>query len=190
MKIKMYQDLSKYKFHLDRGRTKFFIVWYNLCYAILIRPTPKFFYGWRRWMYRLFGAKIGHKVRIAPSVRILYPWKITIGDYSWIGDGSNLYSVDNITIGNHVVISFHVFLSTAAHDISDVHFSTISNPIIIRDEVWLASNVVVNQGITIGKGSVVGDCSLVTKSLPEGIVAMGIPAKVIKQRTTKSNQKY
>ena len=57
--------------------------------------SPQFFYGWRRFLLRSFGAKIGKKVLIRPSAKFTYPWKIAIGDYTWIGEDCILYSLGN-----------------------------------------------------------------------------------------------
>lgn len=181
----MYQDLSKYKFTLDRGRSNFVILLYRFVCTLFIRYTPSFMWAWRNVMYRAFGAKIGKGVRIAPDVKILYPWKVTIGNHVWIGSGTNLYSVDSIFIGNNVSISFNVFLATANHDIYDITFPTTSAPIYIEDECWISTNVLILQGVRVRRGTVVSACSLVTKEVPEGMVVSGIPAMPKKAR--KSN---
>ncbi len=56
-------------------------------------------------LLRLFGAKIGKNVVIRPSVKITYPWKLTVGDYAWVGDDAVLYTLGEINIGAHAVIS-------------------------------------------------------------------------------------
>lgn len=178
----MYQDLSKYKFTLDRGRSNVVILLYRFVCTLFIRHTPSFMWGWRNVMYRIFGAKIGKGVRIAPDVKILYPWKVAIGNYVWIGSGTNLYSVDSIIIGNNVSISFNVFIATANHDIYDITFPTTSAPIYIEDECWISTNVLILQGVRVRRGTVVSACSLVTKEIPEGMVVSGIPAVPKKAR--------
>ena len=178
----MYQNLSKYRYNLDRGRSKSFILLYELLDTLLIKWTPKPFNGWRNMLYRVFGAKIGKNVRIDPHAKLLYPWNIEIGNNVWIGYGCDLYSVNKIILGNDVALAHNIFLATAAHDITKEEFPTISAPIIIEDEVWISSGVFIQQGVTIHKGAVIAACSLVTKDIPEGMVAMGHPAKPIKNR--------
>lgn len=178
----MYQNLKLYRYNLKRERSLFFIQWYNFCDSLLIKPSPKIFHLWRNFIYRLFGAKIGTSVRIASSTRILYPWNVEIGDYCWIGNHCDLYSVAKIKIGNNVALAHNVFLATASHDLQSETFETLVAPIIIEDEAWLSSNVFVNKGVTIHKGVAVGSCTLVTKDLPEGYICLGIPAKPIKKR--------
>ena len=62
-------------------------------------PLSQVLYGWRRWLLRLFGARIGRGVMLRPSVEITYPWKVSIGDWSWVGDNVTLYSLGEIEIG-------------------------------------------------------------------------------------------
>ncbi|KOY50657.1 hypothetical protein [Polaribacter dokdonensis] len=112
----------------------------------------------------------------------MYPWNISIGNFCWIGDNVELYSVDKISIGNNVAFAHNIFVATAAHDVSLQNFPTIKKPIFIRDEVWISSNVFINMGITIGKGAVIGSASVVTKDLEGGYIYVGNPAKAIKQR--------
>ncbi len=150
--------------------------------AIFFRPSPQIFYGWRRFLLRVFGAKIGKNVIIRPSVTITYPWKVSIGNYSWIGDNVELYSLGNIKIGTNVVISQKSYLCAASHDYMKEDFPIYSQMITIEDECWLATDVYVAPGITIGKGTVIGARSSVFKDLPAGKLCVGSPAYPIKDR--------
>lgn len=165
-----------------RGRSGIVVQiwWFVECF--LFKPSPQFMYGWRRYLLRLFGAKIGKNVIIRPSVSITYPWKVSIGDYSWIGDDVVLYSLGKIEIGSNAVISQKSYLCAASHDYDKEDFPIWSKKITIEDECWLATDVYVAPGITIGKGTVVGARSSVFKCLPAGKVCFGSPAKVIKDR--------
>lgn len=133
-------------------------------------------------MLRLFGAKIGKSVIIRPTVRITYPWKVFIGDFSWIGDDVVLYSLGEIEIGKNVVISQKSYLCTGSHDYLQPDFPIFAKKITIKDECWLATDVYVAPGITIHKGTVVGSRSSVYKDLPENKICIGNPAKVIRER--------
>ncbi|TDH20823.1 colanic acid biosynthesis acetyltransferase WcaF [Segetibacter sp. 3557_3] len=134
-------------------------------------------------------AKIGTNVIIRASVHTHFPWKVTIGDYSWIGDGVVLYSLADINIGNNVVISQKSYLCAGSHDYRYVEFPTTNSPITIEDECWLATDVFVAPGITVGKGTVVGARSSVFKSLPAGKICAGSPAVCFRDRETLSSFK-
>src|SRR6056300_494828 len=105
------QELDKFKLPKNfRGRNPFIVQLWWLVQSLLFRTSPQFLYGYRRFLLRLFRAKIGKKVILRPTVKITYPWKISIGDYSWIGDDVDLYSLGEIEIGENVVISQKSYL--------------------------------------------------------------------------------
>jgi putative colanic acid biosynthesis acetyltransferase WcaF len=181
--MKSYQNLFLYKTPKDfRGKSKITVQFWWIVYALFFRPSPQVFYGWRRFLLRCFGAKIGKKVIIRPSAQITYPWKVSIGDFSWIGDNVVLYSLGEIEIGKNTVVSQKSYLCTGFHDYNEIDFPIISEKIVIEDQCWLATDVYVAPGVTIGKGTVVGARSSVFKDLPPGKVCVGSPAKILKDR--------
>tara|TARA_B110000208_G_scaffold188840_1_gene249245 strand:- start:128 stop:673 length:546 start_codon:yes stop_codon:yes gene_type:complete len=177
------QQLNKFKLPKNfRGKNAFIVQLWWLVQGTLFRMSPQFLYGFRRFLLRLFGAKIGKKVIIRPSAQITYPWKVTIGDYSWIGDNVVLYSLGEIEIGKNVVISQKSYICTGSHDYLQIDFPIFAKKIIIKDECWLATDVFVAPGITIDKGTVVGSRSSVYKDLPGNKICIGNPAQIIKNR--------
>lgn len=136
-------------------------------------------------LLRLFGAKIGKNVVIRPSVKITYPWKLTVGDYARVGDDAVLYTLGEINIGAHAVISQKGYLCTGSHDYTSAHFDINAAPIVIGEKCWLATDVFVAPGVTIGHGTVVGARSSVFKSLPANAICRGNPAVVTRQRVQK-----
>jgi putative colanic acid biosynthesis acetyltransferase WcaF len=131
---------------------------------------------------RCFGASVGHGVIIKPGAKITFPWRISIGDNSWIGEGVWLLNLDRIEIENNVCISQNAFLCTGSHDWSIERFTLITRPIVIRAGVWIAANVSIGPGVTIGRNTVVTMGSVVSHSLPEGMVCSGNPCKPVKPR--------
>ena len=182
----MIQDLNKFTLPKNfRGRSGLIVqLWWAIDF-FLFKPSPQIMYGWRRLLLRLFGAKIGKKVIIRPNVTITYPWKVSIGDYSWIGDNVELYSLGEIEIGSNVVISQKSYLCGASHDYKQEDFSIWSGKVVIEDECWLATDVYVAPNVTIGKGTVIGARSSVFNDLPNGKVCVGSPAKAIKERISE-----
>src|SRR4051794_10127076 len=117
------QDLSK--FHVSseqRGRSRIVIQLWEIVQSTLFACSPTVLYGWRRFLLRLFGAEIGRHVIIRPSVKIKYPWKLKIGDHSWVGDNASLYSLGPISIGSNAVVSQQSYLCTGTHDHTDPSF--------------------------------------------------------------------
>jgi len=177
------QDLKSFKLPKNfRGRNAFIVQLWWLVQSILFRTSPQFLYGWRNFLLRLFGAKIGKKVIIRPSVKITYPWKLSIGNYSWIGDDVDLYTLGEIDIGNHVVISQRSYLCTGSHNHSQTDFPIYQKPIKIHDQVWIATDVFVAPGVTINVGSVIGVRSSVFQNIPSNKICIGTPAKIIRDR--------
>ncbi|MFP1133206.1 putative colanic acid biosynthesis acetyltransferase [Asticcacaulis sp. W401b] len=178
-----YQDLSKFRVPPGfRGRSGWFVQLWWLARALLFSTSPQVLYGWRVWLLRCFGARIGKGVIIRPSVRITYPWFLTIGDHAWVGDGAEIYNLAPIEIGEHAVISQGCYLCTGTHDFECNDFAIQAHPIRIGAQSWLASQVFVMPGIQIGAGAVVGVRSMVTRDLPPGTVCWGSPARVIRVR--------
>jgi putative colanic acid biosynthesis acetyltransferase WcaF len=115
---------------------------------------------------RLFGAQIGQGVLIRHRVSVQWPWKLSIGDHSWIGTGTELYNLDNIVIGSDVCISQHTFLCTGSHDRTSESFEFDNGPITVEDGVWVCARSTVLRGVTIGANSVIGATSLVAFDIP------------------------
>jgi len=178
------QDLSLFRLPSNfRGRSAVIVQMWWLMQSTLFACSPQFMFGWRRWLLRLFGAKIGRGVLLRPSVKITYPWKVSIGDYVWIGDDVVLYSLGEIEIGDNAVISQRSYLCAAGHDYKQPDFPIFDKKITIGSQAWLATDVFIAPGISIGRGAVVGARSSVFADMPEGMICYGSPAKAVKPRT-------
>lgn len=157
-------------------------IW-NIVWLFLFRPTPRgFFYGWRTFLLRCFGAKLGKRCHVLPSCRIWQPWKLTMGDDSCLSERVDCYSVAQITLGGNVIVSQDVFLCGASHDIASRTMDLTFAPITIGNNAWVAARAFIAPGVTVGEGAVVGACSVVTHDVPPWTVVAGNPAAVIKQR--------
>ena len=178
-----YQDLGLYKTPKGfRGKNAVVVQLWWFTQSTLFKLSPQVFYKWRNFVLRLFGAKIGKNVIIRPSVTITYPWKVSIGDNSWIGDDVVLYSLGDIEIGSNTVISQKSYICTGSHDYNAVDFPIYAKKITIGNECWLATDVFVSPGISISKGVVVGARSSVIHDLEAHSVYVGSPARFIKKR--------
>lgn len=179
------QDLSEAKVPPGfRGRPAWFVQLWWIVQALLFHPSPQVFFGWRRFLLRAFGARIGKGVLIRPSATVTYPWKLTIGDWSWVGDYATLYTLGEITIGESAVVSQHAYLCAASHDYTRPTFELYATPIRVESEAWVAAHAFVGPGVTVGHGAVVGACSVVLNDIPAMMVCAGNPAKVIRPRPT------
>jgi putative colanic acid biosynthesis acetyltransferase WcaF len=177
------QDLSAFRMPQGfRGASAIKVQLWWLVQASLFRWSPQVMYGWRRALLRAFGARIGSAVIIRPTATITYPWKVSIGDFSWIGDDVVLYSLGYLSIGSHSVISQRSYLCGGDHDYREPDFPIRARDIQIGDQVWIGTDVFVGPGTVVGEGAVVGARSTVVQSIPPMMVCVGSPARPIKPR--------
>ena len=154
--------------------------------SLLIRFSPRPFFGWRRFVLRCFGARIGAHVHIYPSTRIYFPWNLSVGDWSAIGEDVLIYNLGSVTLGQSVTVSHRAHLCAGTHDYTRADLPLQKLPIVIQDQAWICTDVFVGPNVTIGAGAVVGARSVVMRDVePWGVVA-GNPARFIKQRVLKA----
>jgi putative colanic acid biosynthesis acetyltransferase WcaF len=178
-----YQDLSRFRMPPGfRGRSAAVVQVWWIVQDTLFRMSPQVCYGWRNFLLRLFGAKIGMKVQIRSTTRVTYPWKLTIGDYVWVGDDCVFYTLGEVVVGSHVAIAHDVYFCTGLHEYNRIDFPIGQKPIHIEDEVWLPNDIFIGPGVTIRKGAIVGARSTVLSDLPSGMICYGNPAKPVKPR--------
>lgn len=179
------QDLQRFRQPPGfRGRHAAIVQLWWIVEATLFRWSPQVAYGWRRWLLRLFGARIGLNALIRPSARFTYPWKVSIGDYCWVGEDVVFYSLGEIQIGDNSVISQRSYLCAGSHDTQRVTFDIFSKPIRIGSGCWLAADVYVAPGISIADGAVVGARSSVFSDLPADMICYGTPARPVRPRAS------
>ena len=140
----------------------------------------------RKFLLKLFGAKIGKGVNIKPGIRVKFPWRLEIGDYTWIGESVWIDNLAPISIGNHCCISQGVYLCTGSHDLSKEKFDFIAEPIIIHDSAWLGAISVIAPGVVVGNSAVLTMGSVAMKDLKEGWIYQGNPACIIAKRVTEN----
>lgn len=125
---------------------------------------------------------MGKDVRIRPTARITYPWKVSFGDHCWVGDDAEIYSLGTISIGNHAIVSQRSYICSATHDYKDIALPYIVENVCIGDEAWVATDSFIAPGVVVGRGAIVGARSTVLTSVPEGVIVAGTPARIIGTR--------
>lgn len=174
-------DLSKYdQSWFDRGKPSYIIALWWIVQDTLFRCSLHNMYGFRNFILRCFGAKIGKNVKIRRKCEITYPWKLEVGDNTWIDDEVLLYNLENITIGSNCSITRRSFLCTGNHNTKDAHFGLIVKPITIEDDVWIQADCFIAQNIVVKSGSVIGARSSVFNKLEDSGLYYGSPAKKVK----------
>ncbi|OMB92991.1 acetyltransferase [Mycobacterium sp. NS-7484] len=115
---------------------------------------------------RIFGATIGRGTLIRHDVKIHWPWKLEVGDSSWIGEDAWILNLEKVTIGSNSCVSQGVLLCTGSHDRVSATFEFDNGPITIGDRVWVAARSTVLRGVHIGDGATIGATALVTHDVP------------------------
>ena len=155
---------------------------WNLTSLLLFRYSPKVLYGWRSFLLRCFGAKVGKGVHVYPGAKIWAPWNLELKEQCGIANGVVVYSQGKITIGQKSVISQGVNLCAGTHDYTKPGFPLLTMPIYIGDLVWIAAEAFVHPGVKIADGCVIGARSVVTDNMPAWMVCTGHPCKPVKER--------
>ena len=175
-------DLSKYHNALGRKHQCVRMLW-TVVWGLLARPLPRSIgSGWKRWLLRLFGAKVDGTAVVYSSARVYYPAHLTMGKYSCLASDVDCYNVAHITIGDNTTVSQGAYLCTASHDITNPLNPLVTAPIVIEDQAWVAADAFVGMGVRIGQGAVVGARAAVFKDVKPWTVVGGNHAKYIKMR--------
>lgn len=167
---------------LDRGCPKWLeAIWYLLKCLFFLSPLP-----WpsrfKCAVLRLFGARVGKGVALKPRVNVHFPWKLTVGDFAWIGEEVFILNFERVSIGAHCCISQRAFLCSGNHDFRQPHMPYRNEPITIEDGAWVGAQVFVAPGVTIGQDAVATAGSIVVNDLPGGMICSGNPCRPLKQR--------
>jgi putative colanic acid biosynthesis acetyltransferase WcaF len=142
----------------------------------------------RSFMLRLFGAKVAKGVVLKPGVCVKYPWHLSIGKDSWIGEGTWIDNLVLVRIGANVCISQQAYLCTGSHDWSDPTFGLLVQPIVLEDGSWVGARAMICPGVTINRCGVAAAGSVVTKNIPALEIHAGNPAQFHKKRIIRSGK--
>ncbi|TXB63715.1 colanic acid biosynthesis acetyltransferase WcaF [Vicingus serpentipes] len=164
------------------GKSKLtLLTWY--CFnAIFLNSYLIPFSAFKIFILKLFGAQIGKGVVIKPKVNIKYPWKLIIGNYSWIGEEVWIDNLDMVSIGKNCCLSQGSFLLCGNHNYKKSTFDLMVGPIKLKDGSWIGAKATVCPGITLEENSILTVGSIATKNLEPNGIYSGNPAIKIKNR--------
>ena len=148
----------------------------------LIRLSPRPMFAWRRFVLRLFGAKVGKHVNFYSSTKFYMPWNVEIGDWTAFGEDAFIYSLGKVRIGKQATISYRAHICAGSHDFSDPQLALLKPPVAIEDQAWIGTDAFIGPGTTVGCGAIVGARAVVTKNVAPGHIVVGNPAKTVKIR--------
>lgn len=131
---------------------------------------------------KLFGASLGKGIIIKPRVNIKYPWLLSIGDYSWIGENVWIDNLVPVIIGPNCCISQGAMLLTGNHDYKKSSFDLITGGIHLEEGVWVGAQATVCPGVTMKSHSILSVGSVLTKDSDDYTIYQGNPAKPVRKR--------
>ena len=153
-----------------------------VCELIFVTNPWQISSGLRIRVLRAFGAEIGDRVVFRPRTRVKFPWKLHLGDRSWIGEGVWFHNQDHVYIGHDVVLSQETFLTTGSH----AHrrdMALITRPITVEPGAWVTSRCVVLGGARIGRSCLITPLSVVdARAVPDGEIWGGNPLAFVSER--------
>lgn len=151
-------------------------------WVLFYRPSPTPLHGWRRFLLRRFGARVGVGAHPYPGARVWAPWNLVLGPDSCLGPDCDIYNVALVELGAHAIVSQKAYLCTADHDIRDPGFALTAAPIVLRARAWVAASAFVGPGVTLGEGAVAGACAVVMRDVAPGRIVTGNPARPVANR--------
>jgi putative colanic acid biosynthesis acetyltransferase WcaF len=155
---------------------------WEFCWFLFCAWTPKPLNPWRLFWLRVFDAKIHGTPFVHQRARIAVPWKLTLHDRACLGDRANAYSLGEIEIGARATVAQEAYLSAASHDFDDPNMPLVAAKITIGEDAFIGARAFVLPGVTVGPRAIIGACSIVTRDVPENVLAAGNPCHVIRPR--------
>ena len=141
---------------------------------------------------KIFG-KMGKEIVVNTPFWCDYGYNTSVGDYFFANHNCQILDGGKVTFGDHVFIAPNCTFTTAEHAL-DVEQRNegleVSLPITVGNNVWIGAGVTVLGGVTIGDNTVIGAGSVVTKDIPSGVVAVGVPCRVLRKITEADKSKY
>lgn len=137
----------------------------------------------RTWYWRSVLRSFGEHSRVLGRIVVYSPENVIVGRHSSLNEGVLLNARAPISIGDHVHISPYCIINAGGLDYSKTGVSRthVSEPIEIKDGVWIGSGAVINPGVTIGENAVIAAGAIVTRSIAANMVAAGVPARELKR---------
>lgn len=173
----------------DRGRSILVFVLWLFAQEIIVRNPFQLSSRIRAWTLRLFGARIGKRVVLRPRIRIRHPWKLSIGDDCWIGEGVWIDNHGNVKIGHDCVLSQEAYLTTGSHEIRSNMDLKIAD-IVVEPGAWLTSRSILLQGSVFSRNAILLPGSVFKGIAREGWLHQGNPAAPVAERRLPESTEF
>jgi putative colanic acid biosynthesis acetyltransferase WcaF len=141
---------------LPGNRSRFVrVIWFLISIVLFQSRIPLLQSGWKAFVLRSFGAKVGNGLIIKPNVQIKYPWFLQLGDHVWLGERVWIDNPALVQIGSGTCVSQGAYIVTGNHDYHDHAFRYFGSPIFIGERVWVCAGAIVTPGSNVPPGSIV-----------------------------------
>jgi putative colanic acid biosynthesis acetyltransferase WcaF len=165
----------------DRGRSRIVEALWLFCSGLFVSSgLPGSLL--RVVILRAFGAHISTGVVIKPHVRVKFPWRLSIGAHSWIGEDVWIDNLAQVSIGAQCCISQAAYLCTGSHNWSRKTFDLVTKPIVIEDGAWICAKATVGPGVRVGEGAVLALGSVATRDLDPWICHSSLHNATVKRQ--------
>jgi putative colanic acid biosynthesis acetyltransferase WcaF len=171
-------DARRYSSPWSRRERAARLLW-EFCWKLFCCWTPKPCNRWRLFWLKKFGAKISGQPFVHQRARIEIPWNLTMRDRACLGDRANAYSLGEIEIHEQATVAQEAYLCTGTHDFSHPEQPLQVGKIVVGENAFIGARAFILPGVIVGKNSVVGACSVVTRNVPADTRVAGNPARVL-----------
>ena len=163
------------------------LLW-EFIWPLLCLWTPKPCNPWRLLILRFFGASIHGKPFVHQRARIEHPWNLTLQHKACLGDRAHVYCLGFVEIDVGACVAQEAYLCTGTHDFGDPNRPLQTSPIYIGPNAFIGARAFLLPGVSVEAESIVGACSVVTRSVPSSTTVVGNPARIRKTDTSTFNQ--
>lgn len=137
-------------------------------------------YGQLLHLRTLLGA-CGEQVRLREGIKIIHPEKVRLGDFVDIGENCLIMGTGGVTIENYSILANNTLVVTTSHEIGGLYYGqSYTASVVLKENVWTGSGAIILPGVSIGENSIIGAGAVVTKDIPPNKVALGIPARPVR----------
>lgn len=157
-------------------RSKLVVYFWAICELVFITNPWQVSSRLRVDVLKLFGAQIGKDVVFRPRTRVKFPWKLHIGDRSWIGEGVWFHNQDHVYVGHDAVISQETFITTGSHALRR-DMALITRRVDIADGAWVTARCIVLGGASVGRSAIVAPGTVVRGVIEPNSIFEGDPAR-------------
>jgi putative colanic acid biosynthesis acetyltransferase WcaF len=179
--MKIHKQISRHHSPWSINTKNKMLLW-EYVWVMFCRWTPKQFNKWRLFWLKLFGTKINGTPFVHQRCRIEHPWNLILHDRSCLGDSAVAYAQDVIELFENAVIAQETYICTGTHDFENPIMPLKTDRITIKKNAFIGARTFLLPGITIGENTIIGACSVVSKSIPNNCTAVGNPCKVISNK--------